>query len=459
MRKVQSDTLTTAVMAEPFPEPPEAGVLNALRFGTEPVRFLEGIQSRFADGTRVPIPGRAPLVILTHPSLVHEALGRPAQFERVPVPDSASLLAERGLVQTEGELWKQQRSIMTPAFSGPQVATYAHTTGQRVSEVKTRWMGGGEREVNLHREMTVLTVRVASEILLGADLGRERARRFHDLMQVVGKEFEFGLDILTPAWFPECISPEFRQVAREIRGQAEEMIEQRRATLPASTGDGPTDVLSLLLRAEQNPEVAFRGNQIRDEVTTLLIAGHETTALSLSYTLSLLSQHREWRRRVRREARAVLGTDPPSLDHVEDLTVTERAYREALRLYPPAWAVFRRADGDDQLGEYQVEDGSAVVLPQWSIHRDGRYFERPETFDPARWERRDPTDVDAYFPFATGPHACIGRQFALAGAPLTLAGLVRDFDIDVPDRELDDLRVTPTLRPRDGISATVRPAQ
>lgn len=446
-------------MSKPLPEPPDLGVLNALRFGTETFRFLEGIQSRFPHGTSVPIPGRAPLVILTDPSLVREALGRPERFPRVPVLDAAALIAERGLVQTEGDRWAQQRSVLTPAFTGEQVEAYADTTGLRVSELATSWSEGGEREVNLHRRMTSLTLRVASEILLGEDVGPGRARRFYDWMEIVGRQFEFGIDVITPTWMPECIAPEFREAASRIRELGDELIERRRAERATGAGDGPMDALSLLLQAERNPDVSLPANQIRDEVTTLLIAGHETTALSLSYTLGLLAQHPELRGQVRDEAREVFGPETPTSDHVGDLSVTKRAYQEALRLYPPAWAVFRRAKGDPQLGEFVIEDGSAVVLPQWSIHRDDRYFENPETFDPDRWKRRDPADTDAYFPFSTGPHGCIGRGFALAGAPLAIARLTRDFDIEVPDHELDARRVTPTLRPVDGISATIRPAR
>jgi cytochrome P450 len=217
-------------------------------------------------------------------------------------------------------------------------------------------------------------------------------------------------------------------------------------------------MLTRLIGAEDDPDVEYPDDQIRDEVSTFLIAGHETTALSLTYTTALLSWHPGVRDRVREEAEAVLGDDPPIHGDVRDLTYTRRAYREALRLYPPAWSVFRRADRKARLGDYRVEEGTAVIMPQWSIHRSDRYFDDPEAFDPDRWERRSPNDVPAYFPFSTGPHACVGKQFALSGATLTLARLVRDFDVDIPEDALDDLRITPTLRPADGVPAEIRPA-
>jgi cytochrome P450 len=443
-------------MAQPLPAPPEAGLLNAARFGRQTFRFLEGVQARFDDGTAIPIPGRPPLVVLTSPTLVREALSRPEAFGRVPALDSASLIAENGLVQSDGDLWRQQRSVMQPAFTGEQVDAYGDATGERVARVAEEWETRAPFTGNLHGAMTALTLRVASEILLGEDLGPDRAADFHDWMQTAGREFEFGLDTVSPEWLPERISPEFRDAAANIRALSEELIDRRRRQLAEHEGgDHPANMLTMLLLAEDNPDVEYPEHQIRDEVATFLIAGHETTALSLTYTLSLLSWHPEVRERVRTEAESVLGDDPPTSDAVEDLQLTRRVYDESLRLYPPAWAVFRRTTADVEIGDYTIPEDASVVLPLWSMHRDDRFFDDPETFDPGRWERRDPSEVPAYMPFSMGPHACIGQSFARTGATLSLARLVREFDVDVASNALDDLRVTPTLRPPDGVEATV----
>lgn len=445
-------------MVRAIPEPPEPGLLNAFRFGRQTLRFLEVIQSRYEDAAKLSIPGRPPIVVVTNPTLVHDVLSRPEEFGRVPAQESAALIAEHGLVQSEGDLWRQQRSIVGPAFSGRGVRTYADATGERIDALAADWAAAGEQELNLHREITSTTVRVASDVLFGEDIGEARARRFHEWMQTAGSEFEFGMSVAMPDWMPTRVSPAFREAARGIRELAEELIDEKRAALASEeTGAPPTDMLGMLLRAQDDPEVELSDTQIRDEVTTLLIAGHETTALSISYTLSLLSWHPELRRAVRAEAREVLDDGPPTYEDVDDLDLTRRVYREALRLYPPAWAVFRRATGDVRLGDYGIESGAAVVTPQWSIHRDPRYFEEPTRFDPERWVRHRPGEVPAYFPFSSGPHACIGKQFALSGATLVLARLVRDVDVDVARSALDDLMITPTLRPADGIDATVTP--
>jgi cytochrome P450 len=486
-------------MARELPKPPEAGILNALRFGTQTFRFLEGVQSRFEDAVAIPVPGRGPIVIVTNPSLVHEALSRPEDFPRVPAQGPSSMIAEQGLVQSEGDLWRQQREIVGDAFAGPQVRAYANTVGERVEGLAGEWRDalesgptaaadGGESSTarrasseprsdggtaasagaaadtaptldrNLHREMTTLTVRVASEVLLGEDIGRSMADRFHSWMSVAGDEFEFDASAAAPEWFPTPVTAEFEGAAEGVLKLAELMIERRREAM-ARGENGSMDMLTLLLAREDDPEVDYPPNQIRDEVATFLIAGHETTALSLTYTTTLLSWHPEVRRKVREEAREVLGDETPRHEHVADLEYTGRVFQEALRMYPAAWAVFRRTTEDQQLGDYRVPEGAGVIMPQWSIHRDGRYFDRPGEFDPSRWEGRNPQSVEAYFPFSSGPHACIGRQFSLTGARLALARLTQEFDVDVPRTALDDLRATPTLRPPEGVPATVRFAE
>ncbi|WP_185977260.1 cytochrome P450 [Haloglomus irregulare] len=474
-------------MARELPTPPEAGLVNALRFGTQTFRFLEGVQSRFEDAVSIPVAGGGSLVLVTNPSLVHDALSRPEDFPRVPAQGPSSMISEQGLVQSEGDLWRQQREVMGDAFAGPAVRSYGDTVGRRVEELTDEWRtalsggdgpttaadggtaaaptGGrradpvsGELSLNLHREMTSMTFRVACEAILGETVGRGLADRFYEWMAVAGEEFEFDATTAAPEWLPTPVSAEFDDAANGVLTLAETMIERRRRQLADGTHDS-MDMLTLLLLREDDPEVDYPPNQIRDEVATFLIAGHETTALSLSYTQSLLAWHPEIRARVREEVREVVGDETPAYEHYADLEYTGQVYAEALRLYPPAWAVFRRTTEPVELGDYRVPADAGVIMPQWSIHRDERYFDRPDEFDPSRWDDRRPEAVEAYFPFSVGPHACIGRQFALTGARMALAGIVREFDVDVPAHGLDDLRATPTLRPGDGVPSTVRFAE
>lgn len=199
-------------------------------------------------------------------------------------------------------------------------------------------------------------------------------------------------------------------------------------------------------------------NQIRDEVLTFLFAGHETTALALTYALWFVSQNPEVAEQVRAETRAVLDADQavPTWPDLGELAVTERVVREALRLRPPSWSIFRQARATSRLGETRVERDDYLLLPQWTVHRDARHFNDPETFDPSRWTDRQPSDTAAYFPFGGGPHACIGGQLALTEAQIVLAALLNAFALEMDGDAISALRPAGVLQPEGDCLATVR---
>ena len=442
------------------PNPPEASVINALRFTRTPLRFLQGIQSRYDDIAEVSLPVGPSIVVVTDPELCHEAMDRIDDFSRVPASGAAALISENGLVQTEGSMWRNQREDISPGFGADPLQTYVDAVADRVTALRDEWdaaVDAGEPDRDLHRDMTGVTVRAASTALFGADIGAERAAEMHRIARQAATEFEVSATTITPEWFPDRPSSETRGMAARLREMGEEIIETKRETRDSDAP--PQDMLDFLMLAEGSGDRDYPENHLRDQVVSFLIAGHETTALGTTYTQTLLSWHPEVRKRVRAEAREVIGDDDPGFEHAADLSYTGKVFTEALRLYPPAWGVFRSASGAQSLGGYTIDDGSLVIMPQWSVHRDGRYFENPDRFDPSRWDDRGPSERPAYFAFASGPHACIGRGFAENGARVALATLVRDFDLDVPRDQLADLMVTPTLRPGNGIDATVSRAE
>jgi len=439
-----------------LPNPPDSGFFNALRFIRSPLRFLSVMQSQYRDGVEVSVPAGPSIVVVTNPDLCHEAMDRIADFSRVPASGAAALIAENGLVQTEGDLWRRQRETIAPGFGGGPLETYVDSVAAQAVRLREEWadaVTAGETDRNLHRDMTTVTVRAATKALFGTDIGADGASEMHRLAQGAASEFELSVTTITPEWFPDRPSSDAREVADGLKRMGDEIIATKRSS--GGANDTPSDMLDFLLLAEQSGE--YPENHLRDQVVSFLIAGHETTALGTTYTQALLSWHPEVRETVRAEARDVIGDDDPSYEHAEQLTYTGQVFTEALRLYPPAWAVIRRAQGDQQLGQYVVSDGSLVIMPQWSVHRDERFFDNPTQFDPSRWDDQSPDERGAYFAFASGPHSCIGRGFATMGARVALATLTREFDLDVPRDELSDLLVTPTLRPGDGVSATVSP--
>ncbi len=438
------------------PRPPEAGIVNALRFVRSPLRFVEGIQSRYADLAEVQVPAGPSIVVVTNPELCHEAMRRVEDFTRLPASGAAALISENGLVQTEGDLWRDQRETISPGFGSGPLETYVDAVGDQSARLREEWtdaVEAGDHGRDLHRDMTSVTVRAATRALFGVDIGAGRARELHRLMRQAAAEFEVSATTVTPEWLPQRLSNETEEMAAGLCRMGEEILETKREQ--RDPGAPPSDMLDFLLLAEASGDRDYPENHLRDQVVSFLIAGHETTALGTTYTQTLLSWHPEVRDRVRAEARAVIGDDDPGYEHAADLTYTGKVFTEALRLYPPAWSVFRQADGDQSLGGYRLPDGALVLLPQWSVHRDDRYFENPRQFDPSRWDDRDPSDGGPYFAFASGPHSCIGRGFAVNGARVALATLVSEFDLDVPRDQLSNLMVTPTLRPGNGVDATL----
>jgi cytochrome P450 len=197
--------------------------------------------------------------------------------------------------------------------------------------------------------------------------------------------------------------------------------------------------------------------QLRDEVMTLLLAGHETTAVSLSWIWYLLAQHPEVEKKLWSELRGVLNGKSPGMQDLSKLPYTERVVKETMRLYPPAWAVVRNALKDCEIGGYRVPAGATVVVSQWVMHRDPRYYEQPERFNPDRWldEQAKAAPKFAYFPFGGGPRTCIGASFAAMEAALVLAAIAQRFQIRVAQDHPVEPLPTITLRPRDGIQVVL----
>ena len=483
-------------------------VRNAVEFGRDPLGFLDSlrgggvgtVQARFVIGPT--------LHIALDDTLVREVLL--TNHDRYHRPDILSsrtdALTRNGLIQSDGELWRAQRSRLQPLFGRDRIVEYCDAIGTVTEDVTGRWLegrsyldassteagpgrspGGSHRggrdgetqrhsgtstaesaavRVNLYEEMVGLTARVIARTLLDREITPTETRRFIHATQTVADEFEVSPVTLLRQLLPTPPSAEYRRAIEEMHEWADGVIEEhRRAENP------PDNLITRLLEAEPQATAGtaegpngdskssepWAPNLIRDEILTFLFAGHETTALTLCYALCFVANDPEVAERVRQEARTVLGGERPSWEHLQELEFTERVIRETLRLRPPSWAIFREAKVEAPLGNHRVREGDFVLLPQWALHRDRRYFDRPEQFDPDRWETIEPSSTAAYFPFGAGPQACIGGQMALAEAQLVLATVVAQFNIDIDLRALDNLRPAGVLQPRGGMPATVTP--
>jgi len=244
---------------------------------------------------------------------------------------------------------------------------------------------------------------------------------------------------------------EYQRALDTLESIVEDIIDRRRGT--EGDEDGPMDLLSILLRAQKRGEQTDQ--QLRDEVVTMLLAGHDTTALTLTYTWYLLSEHPDARAQVHAEIDAVDGR--PTMVDVREFEYVEWVIDEAMRLYPPVYTLFRETTQSESFAGYDVEAGSALMVPQWAIHRSPRWWDDPETFDPERWrpERQRERPRFAYFPFGGGPRHCIGKHLAKLEAQLILARSASQYELDYARDGHFEYRPSLTVHPAEGMPMTV----
>jgi cytochrome P450 len=308
------------------------------------------------------------------------------------------------------------------------------------------WRDGEERDA--HQEMLRLTLQIVGKTLFDADVERDA--------QGVGKSLELLLEIganfrrtiFVPHWLP---TPANLRVKREV-GQIEKLL-YRIITERRASGRDAGDLLSMLLAARDDDGSKMTDKQLRDETITLFLAGHETTASTLSWTWWLLAQNPAVEKKLHAELDTVLGGRAPSFDDLPKLVYTGHVITESLRLYPAAWGLARLVVEDHEIAGYPVTKGMGVAMAQWVVHRDPRWYDAPEEFRPERWEndliKRLPRF--AYFPFGGGPRQCIGNAFALMEAALILATIAQKFRLRLVANHLVAPLASITLRPRHGI--------
>jgi cytochrome P450 len=396
--------------------------------------------------TRLPMQ----LYFVSEPAVIDEILVKKADSFR---KDRTSRLLGRvvgnGLLVNEGEPWRRQRRLMQPAFHQRHLQTYADLMVGAVERAAAGWQADQLR--NVHDDMMAVTMAIVAEALFGTEVGghaNQVGGAIAAMMEEFGRILGLAARFQPPAWVPTRANRRFRASARQIDGLIQRIIDQRKQN-PAQR----EDLLSLLIQARDEDGAGMSDTQIRDEAMTLFLAGHETTALALTYALFLLAQHPADQARVADEVARVLGNRRATFDDVGALTETEWVVLETMRLYPPAWALGRQALAEVEVGGFRFPRGAEFVMSPWVVHRDPKLFPDPDRFDPQRWrdnlQQRLPRF--AYFPFGGGPRVCIGNRFAMMEAKLVLATLLQRFRVAPgPETQLA-LAPSVTLRPRGGV--------
>lgn len=385
--------------------------------------------------------------LLNHPDYIEEVLvTNCANFIKGRGLRANRALFGDGLLTSEGEHWLRQRRLAQPAFHRERIAAYAETMLEYTQNMLHGWRDGEERDIG--EAMMGLTLQIAAKIFFGADVGDEipyvKAAFQEVSLQNAGRTRLFHL----PDGVPTPANVRYNRAVRQLESIIYRVIEQRR-------GDSQDagDLLSALLQARDEGGSAMSSRQLRDEVITFFLAGHETTALALSWSWYLLAQHPEAESELVAELEGILAGREPTIDDLPALRYAEAVICEAMRLYPPVWLMVREAVHDCTIAGYRIPRRSSIVFSPWVMHRDPRYFPEPERFYPGRWLCGLAKQLPrfSYFPFGGGPRLCIGAAFAMTETILLLAAIAAQFHFDlVPGHPVVPMAAI-TLRPRHGI--------
>ena len=388
---------------------------------------------------------------LNHPDLIEEVLVRnPRNFLKDRVIRNSRWFFGEGLLTNEGDSWLRQRRLSQPAFHRERVSSYATIMTSYARQTLAHWQDGETRDI--HQEMMRLTLQIVVRALFNVE--PEETAEISSALNLIMSNTA-GVRILLPPiarYLPTPRMISFRRAVARMDNTVYSIIAQHRANKIDSG-----DLLSMLMGARDEDGSCMSDRQLRDEVLTFLIAGHETTALTLTWTWHLLAQHPEVERKLHEELNRVLGGRVPEFSDLPGLSYTERVIKESMRLYPPAWSLARTVISDFALRGYRIPAGSNVVMSQWIMHRNPAYFSDPQRFDPDRWspEKVQKLPRFAYFPFGGGPRQCIGSSFAMMEATLLLATIAQQFRFrSVPGHPVVAIPSF-TLRPKYGVHMTI----
>jgi cytochrome P450 len=353
----------------------------------------------------------------------------------------------QGLLTSEGKFWHQQRRLAAPAFTGSQLNRYGRTMVQGTARMLRQWQSG--QVFDVHQEAMALTLQIAAKTLFDAETSQDVA----DIGQAVDEVMEqISVRFRRPFWLPDAIplpgNLRYRRGVRRMDHLVSRIIAERREKT-----EDRGDLLSQLMLARDEAGRPLSERQIRDEVITMLLAGHETTALTLSWTWYLLGLHPAVDAQLAEEVHTVLGGRSPAVDDLPRLRFTEQVVSEALRLYPPAYAIGREALADCEIAGYYVPAGTTVYVSPWVIHRDPRWFDDPQAFRPERWSGNLARQLPrfAYMPFGGGPRICIGNRFAMTEVMLILAKVAQQFRLEWQRDRPVQPKPSITLRPGGGV--------
>lgn len=390
----------------------------------------------------------------------HVLVDNPKNYQKSRNYDGLKVMLGNGLLTSEGEFWKRQRRLSQPAFHRDKLVRFADQMVSATDDMLRDWDEHAKlgKPFDVHREMMAVTLRIVGLTLFSVDIAGTQADEIGDAVTVAihwcNKHVESVFRV--PLAVPIPRNVKFRRALKTLDSTVNNIIQDRR-----KSGELGNDLLSMYMQAsDADTGEKMTDKQLRDEVMTLILAGHETTANALTWTFYLLSKHPEVREKLKEEVTRVLGDRTPTFDDVKSLEYTSWVIQEGMRHYPPVWVFEREALEDDVIDGFHVPKGAGVAVSPWVMHRSPKYWENAEAFDPERFSaaRAASRSKHLYLPFGGGQRVCIGNMFAMMEAQLMLARITQKFFLNHDPTHVVEPEPVVTLRPKYGMRMSVAPA-
>ncbi len=426
---------------------------NMIDFARDPIKFISTLQREYGDVVAFSLLGNKSILVSDPTEIERILLETGKDFGKFAPSYALRTVLGNGLVTSEGDFWRRQRKLIAPAFHHQSIKKYADQMVSYGQDLVETWHDGLQRDI--HQDMMMLTQRIIMKVLFDVDVvdnANEASKSFDAMMQGLGAEMS-GLDALLPSFITTSSRKHMIDGVNYINGLLLEIIEKRR-----TEGSEQADLLTMLMDARDDNNQPMTTEQLLDEIRSLYLAGHETTATTLSWTWLLLSQNPEAYAKLEAEIKQVLDGRVPTVEDVPNLVYCNAVIKESLRCYPVAWVTQRTAVADVEIGGFHVPKGTFIFLSPWIVHHDARWYDQAEAFMPERW-LKDKAEQPArknYIPFGGGPHICIGNGLAMMESVLLLATILQKYHVAVaPDQQIG-FELAGTLRPKYGVHVTLK---
>ncbi len=424
---------------------------NLNEFNRDPLTFLLE-QRQYGDISRFSF-GPVSVIFVNHPDLIHDVLVTNADkyHKRSINKRIMGSVIGNGLVVSDGDYWKRQRRLMQPAFHTKRIGAYGEIMVNYADELAASWQDRTTRPID--EDMTALTMRIIAKTLFDADVTHEPPEVAEAGREAVALLEESARQLVPlPDWLPTAHNRKLNAVIERFDALIQRFIDDRRAS-----GEDKGDFLSLLLTVQDEDSSFMTDKQVRDEAKTLFGAGHETTAVGMTWMWYLLAQYPEVEAKLHEELDRVLAGRLPTIEDLPLLTYTEKVVKESLRLYPPAMSIGRQVHEKVTLGGVELQAGQNLTISVYGIHRDARFYPEPDAFDPERFSPENEKSLlkYAYLPFGTGPRVCIGNAFSLMEARLLLATLAQRCSLSLAPDCIVEAERRFTLRPKNGLRMVI----